>query len=77
MKTYVCDCCDTVIKDPYEAQMKEFYYGAEYDFGAVFPVPTRRRNKLHLCGECFGNLKMFAKRKEVMQLRKMEIKERF
>ena len=64
MKRYVCDCCNKIIEDPYEAQMKEFMYTAEYDFGTVFPIETRYRKKLHLCGSCFANLKSIAEQKE-------------
>lgn len=64
MKRYVCDSCNEVITDPYEAQMKEFMYTAEYDFGMIFPIETKNRRKLHLCGKCFENLKHIAERKE-------------
>lgn len=64
MKTYVCDSCNSIIADPYEARMKEFLYTVGYDFGMVFPVKTRCRKKLHLCGKCFDNLKHIAKQKE-------------
>lgn len=64
MKTYVCDSCNNIIADPYEAQMKEFYYGSEYEFGAWFPVARKERKKLHLCKNCFCNLQYIAKQKE-------------
>ena len=64
MKTYVCDSCNNIIADPYKANMKEFSYTAEYDFGTVFPVKCKGRKKVHLCGECFSNLRYIAKQKE-------------
>ena len=69
MKAYVCDCCNAVISDPYEAQMKEFYYGAEYNFGTAFPIQIKNRRKIHFCGTCFDNLKNVAKKKDGADMR--------
>lgn len=63
MKTYVCDCCNTIISDPYEVKMKEFYLRTKFDFGGAYPVETTDRRKIHLCGNCFNNLKNIANKK--------------
>lgn len=63
MKTYVCDSCKTIINNPYEIKMKEFYYGTEFDFGFAFPIERKIRGKIHLCDKCFSNLKYIAEQK--------------
>lgn len=62
MRTYVCDSCEKIISDPFEVEMKEFYYVPESGFGfIILPNPIKRKIKIHLCGECFKNLNKIAK----------------
>ncbi len=61
MRTYMCDSCKKIVTDPFEAELKEFCYVPEYDFVGIIPVPTKRKIKIHLCGECFKNLNKIAK----------------
>ena len=57
-KVYKCDCCEGIIKDPYEANMKEFYVGAEYDMVCgILPIKSKNITKIHLCEECYKGLK--------------------
>ena len=56
MKTYICDACGKVIKNPYEAKMKQFYYSADYEFGGAFPKPQTVKETVDLCEDCFKNL---------------------
>lgn len=63
MKVYQCDACGKVIKDPYEEKMKEFCVVAHFDVGGVFPEFTKRKEKVHLCEECFKGLHLIAEKK--------------
>lgn len=60
MKAYICDACGAVIADPHEADMKEFSVLAEENGGALLPVMSVKRVKIHLCGECFHGLRLIA-----------------
>lgn len=61
MKTYVCDLCDHVIKEPYKMNMREFFVGAAFESYGVLPENSKRRQKIHLCGDCFETLKSVAR----------------
>ena len=67
MKTYLCDACHGIINDPYVVKMKEFYVGCFIDNFGVQPCNSKRKKKIHLCGECFRALKEVANsvRKEI------------
>lgn len=57
MKAYVCDACGETMKDPYEAKMRMFYIGVEFDYGYAFRRNAKtRKTKVHLCGDCYGAL---------------------
>lgn len=63
MKAYTCDICKIAITDPYTAKMKEFYWACDYEIDGIYPKKAKRKQKLHLCGNCFEGLKgIFAKR---------------
>lgn len=64
MKRYVCDSCQKIINNPYEVRMKEFFISTEYDYGMVFPVPTKTKRRIHLCDDCFNALKHMGKTEE-------------
>ncbi len=61
-KVYKCDSCNKMIAEPYEKKMKEFYLGTEYEEYGMFPVPSKRKVKIHLCDDCFKGLKEIGKR---------------
>lgn len=61
-KCYVCDACGITIEDPYEAKMKEFYIGCDFEIYGVFPAPRRVKKKVHLCDECYHSLHEIAKK---------------
>lgn len=64
-KAYVCDACGETMKDPYEANMREFFVGTEADFGMIFPCNVKTfKHKVHLCDGCYHSLKTIAERKE-------------
>ena len=57
-KVYKCDCCDEIIKDVYEARMKEFYVDSEYDIVCgILPLNSKNIVKIHLCEKCYKGLK--------------------
>lgn len=63
MKAYKCDICEIAITDPYTSKMKEFYWACDYENDGIYPAKAKRKQKLHLCGNCFEGLKsVFAKR---------------
>lgn len=64
-KKYICDMCETVIDNPYSVKMREFYIGADYECGTVFPIPIKTSKfKIHICGDCFRTLKNIKDKKE-------------
>jgi hypothetical protein len=65
MKVYQCDACGIIIKDPYEAKMKEFSVVCDSDMCGVFPVNLKSRMKVHLCEECYQGLHIIAEMKKV------------
>ena len=65
MKVYVCDICSITIDDPHTLKMKEFYWACDYENDGIYPAKAKRKQKLHLCGNCFEGLKsVFAKLSE-------------
>lgn len=57
-KAYKCDCCGKIIKDIYEARMKEFYVDADYDIVCgILPLNSKNTTKIHLCEKCYKGLK--------------------
>ena len=64
MKAYKCNSCGKTIENPYQENMKEFYYGAEADIFGVFPIPCKVKKKIHLCEDCFAGLKSIKGRSE-------------
>lgn len=63
-KVYQCDACGKVMKNPYEARMKEFYVGCSFEYGHVFPSNNKRIKRIHLCEECYDGLQKLAEDKE-------------
>ena len=62
-KAYACDACGTTMTDPYEAKMREFYVGAEFECGMAFPCNVKTfKSKVHLCGKCYHALKTIARK---------------
>ena len=57
MKVYKCDCCGTMMENPYRANMKQFRIVAGFDLSGVFPENSRSRVKVHFCEDCFRGLK--------------------
>lgn len=63
-KAYVCDACGITMTDPYEAKMREFYVGVEFDYGHAFPCNVKTcKHKVHLCDECYHALHELAERR--------------
>ena len=60
MRIYICDMCERVIKDPHNVKMKEFYLAADYDEYGIAPYPSVFKTKIHLCDECYKELKKIA-----------------
>lgn len=64
-KIIKCDSCQQEIKDVYGVKMKEFFYdldlGDLVEHGGFLPWPRTRKIKVHLCDECFKNLKNICK----------------
>ena len=63
MKSYICDICEKPITDPYRANMREFRFAVTYEFGFGCPTEEKTRTKIHLCGDCFDELKQIAMRR--------------
>lgn len=62
MKAYKCDICEIAITDPYTVKMKEFYWACDFEIDGIYPAKAKRKQKLHLCGNCFEGIKgIFAK----------------
>lgn len=64
-KIYVCDACDSVIKDPHKLKMKEFYMRPTFEFGNIDFIEDSQKIKIHLCDDCFHALNELAKKKLV------------
>ena len=63
-KAYICDACGITMENPYEAKMREFYVGVEFDYGHAFPCNVKTRKfKVHLCDECYHSLNELAREK--------------
>lgn len=73
MKTYVCDLCDHTIKDPYKVNMREFFVGVAIESYGLLPENSKRRQKIHLCGDCFEILKCIARGE--IKIKESEMKE--
>lgn len=58
MKVYQCDSCKKVISNPYTIKMKEFYLGADFDYGIAIPIECKSKIKIHLCDECYKGLNL-------------------
>ena len=63
MRIYQCDSCKKVITNPYEAKMKEFYVGVDFDNGMYFPINSTQKIRIHLCDDCYKNLHLIAENK--------------
>ena len=61
---YVCDSCGMIMEHPNDVKMKEFYVGTRYDIGTWWPVNTTQKYTVHLCDDCFKNLKYLADKKK-------------
>ena len=61
MKTYQCDGCGKVIKNPYKAKVREFFIGCNFDFGMALPENSKRKTKVHLCEDCYHGLNTIGK----------------
>lgn len=58
MRVYLCNACGGIIENPHKVRMKEFYYHYEVEgFASLVTVPFTRTTKIHLCEECYKNLK--------------------
>lgn len=63
-KAYVCDACGITMTNPYEAKMREFYVGVEFDCGHAFPCNVKTcKSKVHLCDDCYHALHEIAAEK--------------
>lgn len=62
-RVYICDACGITIENPYKAKMKEFYIGCSFEGGGVFPSFDKRREKVHLCDDCYHALCEIAEKK--------------
>ena len=63
-KVYICDSCRTVIDNPFEVRMKEFYIGRDFELEGVFLFPSTCKRRIHLCDECYKNLRYIGNKKE-------------
>lgn len=63
-QVYQCDACGEVMKNPYDAKMKEFYVGCTFDLDRVWPTNWTRVKRIHLCEDCYHGLKKLAADKE-------------
>ena len=61
-KVYKCDSCNRLIENPYTEKMKEFYFGAKFDFGMCFPEKSKQKVKIHLCHDCYKGLRTVAEK---------------
>lgn len=62
MKTYICDSCERVISDPFEMKMKEFYVRCSFEVNGVLYCNSKRKVKIHLCGDCYKGLHLIAEK---------------
>ena len=62
-KAYICDSCNEVVENPHDVKMKEFYIGCSFELSGVYPTPSKRQVKIHLCDKCFFGLNKIAERK--------------
>ena len=63
MKAYICNICLKPIIDPYKSNMREFSIDLDYDLGYPLPTHRKEKSKIHLCGDCFDELKQIAIRR--------------
>ncbi len=65
MRVYKCDSCGVNITKPYDVKMKEFTLSACIDEHGIFPIPWKKKTKVHLCNECFIGLYIIPKRIDI------------
>jgi hypothetical protein len=53
------------IEDPYDVRMKEFALCAGIDEHGIYPMPWKKKTKIHLCGDCFIGLYVIPKRIDI------------
>ena len=72
MKAYICDVCKAAITDPYSARMREFWFTVSNSDLYQVPVPTKTKEKIHLCSNCFEGFRSIAKEKAAREQRDAE-----
>jgi hypothetical protein len=56
-RVYVCDICNTLLKNPYDVHMREFFIGIEFDLCGGMPCDVKsRKRRVHICGDCYKAL---------------------
>lgn len=55
-KVRICDHCGEVVKDLHKAYFREYYVGAEIEFGYVWPVNMSKVKKIDICKDCWSKL---------------------
>lgn len=61
MKTYACDVCLDVIKNPFEENMVEFTHSMEIDEHGIDYKRWKKKQKIHLCKRCFENFRLLSR----------------
>ena len=55
-KVRICDHCGKIVEDKHTVHFREYYIGAEIEFGFVFPVKSSKVEKIDLCEDCYSSL---------------------
>lgn len=65
MKGYICDICEKFVDNPFKVHMREFVM--TIDFGDGTASPSKIRNKVHMCGECYTKFVNYIKYKSLKE----------
>lgn len=65
MKGYICDICEKFVDNPFKVKMKEFVMAV--DWGDGIATPSKIRNKVHMCGDCYTKFVNYIKYKSLKE----------
>ena len=65
MKGYICDICEKFVDDPFKVHMREFVMTIDWGDGTA--NPSKIRNKVHMCGDCYTKFVNYIKYKSLKE----------
>lgn len=65
MKGYICDICEKFVDNPFKVHMREFVMTVDWGDGTA--SPSKIRNKVHMCGDCYTKFVNYIKYKSLKE----------